>query len=54
MRFRISENLCIDTNTEVIKKQGLRVTVISGSGSGKSWLMAVIAEQAIYRKEEEW
>ena len=47
MKFWISENLCIDTDVETVKKQGLRIAVIGESGSGKSWLMAVIAEQAI-------
>ena len=47
MKFRISENLCIDTDAEVVKKQGLRIAVIGESGSGKSWTMAVFGEQAI-------
>jgi len=47
LKFRISENLCIDTDAEVVKKQGLRIAVIGESGSGKSWTMAVFGEQAI-------
>ena len=47
MKFRVSENLCIDTDAEVVKKQGLRIAIIGESGSGKSWTMAVFGEQAI-------
>ena len=47
MKFRISDNLCIDTEAEVVRKQGLRIAIIGESGSGKSWTMAVFGEQAI-------
>ena len=47
MRFRIADNLVIDTDRDVVRRQGLRIAVIGESGSGKSWLMGVIAEQAI-------
>jgi len=47
MRFRVSDNLVIDTDRDVVRRQGLRIAIIGESGSGKSWLMAVIAEQAI-------
>jgi len=47
LRFRIAGNLLIDTDRDIVRKQGLRIAVIGESGSGKSWLMAVIAEQAI-------
>ena len=47
MRFRIADNLVIDSDRDVVRRQGLRIAVIGESGSGKSWLMAVIAEQAI-------
>jgi len=47
VKFRISDNLCIDTEAEVVRKQGLRIAIIGESGSGKSWTMAVFGEQAI-------
>lgn len=45
--FRLGENFVIDTADMRVMKQGLRIAVIGESGSGKSWLMALIAEQAI-------
>lgn len=45
--FRLSSDFTIDTADDRVLKQGLRVAVIGESGSGKSWTMALIAEQAI-------
>jgi len=45
--FNLSDDFVIDTADERVRKQGLRIAVIGESGSGKSWLMALIAEQAI-------
>jgi intein/homing endonuclease len=45
--FRLSSNFVIDTSDERVLMQGLRIAVIGESGSGKSWTMALIAEQAI-------
>lgn len=46
-QFKLSENFVIDTADERVQKQGLRIALIGESGSGKSWTMALIAEQAI-------
>lgn len=46
-KFTLSDNLVIDAADERVQKQGLRIAVIGESGSGKSWQMALIAEQAI-------
>lgn len=37
----------LDTSDGRVQKQGLRIAFIGESGSGKSWTMALIAEQAI-------
>ena len=47
MKFRISEELEIDTEDVRVKNQGLRIAIIGESGSGKSWAISIIAEQAI-------
>jgi len=47
MRFEISEELEIDTEDVRVKNQGLRIAIIGESGSGKSWAISIIAEQAI-------
>lgn len=46
-QFRLSDSFIIDTADERVQKQGLRIALIGESGSGKSWTMALIAEQAI-------
>jgi len=46
-RFKLSEDFTIDTSDGRVQKQGLRIAFIGESGSGKSWAMALIAEQAI-------
>jgi len=47
MKIKVSEKLTLDTENEMVKRQGLRMSIIGESGSGKSWLIAVISEQAI-------
>src|SRR3990170_5063942 len=47
MKFKISEELEIDTEDVRVKNQGLRIAIIGESGSGKSWAISIIAEQAI-------
>ncbi len=46
MKFKLANGFIIDTKDERVKKQGLRVAIIGESGSGKSWTMAVLAEEA--------
>jgi ABC-type dipeptide/oligopeptide/nickel transport system ATPase component len=46
-KFTLSDNLVIDASDDRVQKQGLRIAVIGESGSGKSYMMALIAEQAI-------
>lgn len=46
-KFRLADDFVIDTADERVQKQGLRIALIGESGSGKSWTMALIAEQAI-------
>jgi hypothetical protein len=47
MKLKISEELKIDTEDVRVKNQGLRIAIIGESGSGKSWAISIIAEQAI-------
>jgi hypothetical protein len=47
MKFKIAEELEIDTEDVRVKNQGLRIAIIGESGSGKSWAISIIAEQAI-------
>lgn len=46
MKFKLGDGFVIDSEDERIKKQGLRMAVIGESGSGKSWTIAVLSEQA--------
>lgn len=46
-QFKLSDEFIIDTSDGRVQKQGLRIAFIGESGSGKSWTMALIAEQAI-------
>ena len=46
-KFKLSKDFVIDTADDRVQKQGLRIALIGESGSGKSWTMALIAEQAI-------
>jgi ABC-type transport system involved in cytochrome bd biosynthesis fused ATPase/permease subunit len=45
MRFRFSEDFVIDTDQEPWCREGLRVTMLGGPGSGKSWNNSLLAEQ---------
>jgi len=47
MKFQLSDSIVLDTDDVRVKNQGLRIAVIGESGSGKSWTIAVLAEQAI-------
>jgi len=47
MKFQLSGSAVLDTDDVRVKNQGLRIAVIGESGSGKSWTIAVVAEQAI-------
>lgn len=47
MEFKLSDNFTLNTEDARIKTQGIRIAVIGESGSGKSWTVAVVAEQAI-------
>jgi len=46
-QFKLSDGFVIDAADDRVQKQGLRIALIGESGSGKSWTMALIAEQAI-------
>jgi len=46
MKFKLSPAFVIDTDDERVQKQGLRIAIIGESGSGKSWTIAVLSEQA--------
>jgi ABC-type oligopeptide transport system ATPase subunit len=46
MKLKLSDDFIIDTDDERVQKQGLRIAIIGESGSGKSWTIAVLAEQA--------
>ncbi len=47
MRFELAPGLVIDSEDPRIQQQGLRIAVIGQSGAGKSWTIALIAEQAL-------
>jgi len=47
MKFQLSSSTVLDTDDVRVRNQGLRIAVIGESGSGKSWTIAVVAEQAI-------
>ena len=47
MKLQLSNSIIVDTDDARVKNQGLRIAVIGESGSGKSWTIAVVAEQAI-------
>jgi len=47
MEFKLSGNMSLTTQDPRVKNQGIRVAIIGESGSGKSWAIAVVAEQAI-------
>lgn len=45
MKFRFSKNFVIDTSKEPFNREGLRITMLGGPGSGKSYNNCLIAEQ---------
>jgi hypothetical protein len=45
MKFRFSEDFVIDTDEEPWCREGLRITMLGGPGSGKSWNNSLLAEQ---------
>ena len=47
MKFELAPGLVIDSEDPRIQQQGLRIAVIGQSGAGKSWTIALIAEQAL-------
>jgi len=47
LRFELSQDLVIDSEDARVQQQGLRIAIIGHSGAGKSWTIALIAEQAL-------
>jgi len=47
VKFELAPGLVIDSEDPRIQQQGLRIAVIGQSGAGKSWTIALIAEQAL-------
>ena len=45
MKFRFSKDLVVDSDVEPWRREGLRIGMLGGSGSGKSWNNSLIAEQ---------
>jgi hypothetical protein len=45
MKFGFSEDFVIDTDVEPWCREGLRIAMLGGSGSGKSWNNSLVAEQ---------
>ena len=45
MKFRFSEDFVIDTDVEPWRREGLRIGMLGGPGSGKSWNNSLVAEQ---------
>ena len=45
MKFRFSRNFVIDTSKEPFNREGLRITMLGGPGSGKSYNNCLFAEQ---------
>jgi hypothetical protein len=45
MIFRFSKDLIVDSDVEPWRREGLRVAMLGGPGSGKSWNNSLIAEQ---------
>ena len=45
MKFRFSEDFVVDSDVEPWRREGLRVAMLGGPGSGKSWNNSLIAEQ---------
>lgn len=45
MKFRFSKDFVIDTDVEPWCREGLRIAMLGGPGSGKSWNNSLVAEQ---------
>ena len=45
MKFLFSKDFVVDSDVEPWRREGLRVTMLGGPGSGKSWNNSLIAEQ---------
>ena len=45
MKFRFSPNFVVDSDVEPWRREGLRMAMLGGPGSGKSWNNALVAEQ---------
>ncbi|MBA7489943.1 hypothetical protein ES702_00477 [subsurface metagenome] len=45
MKFRFSKDFIVDSSVEPYCREGLRITMLGGPGSGKSWNNSLIAEQ---------
>ncbi|MDH7478079.1 MAG: DUF87 domain-containing protein [Candidatus Bathyarchaeota archaeon] len=45
MKFKLSEKFVVDSDVEPWRREGLRIVVLGGPGSGKSWNNSLLAEQ---------
>jgi hypothetical protein len=45
MKFRFSSDFVVDSDMEPWRREGLRVAMLGGPGSGKSWNNSLLAEQ---------
>jgi hypothetical protein len=45
VKFRFSKDFVVDSDVEPWRREGLRIAMLGGPGSGKSWNNALIAEQ---------
>lgn len=50
MKFELGPDLVIDSDDTRVQQQGLRIAVIGQSGAGKSWTIALLAEQALEQR----
>jgi hypothetical protein len=45
MKFRFSSDFVVDSDVEPWRREGLRIAMLGGPGSGKSWNNSLLAEQ---------
>jgi len=45
MKFRFSKDLVVNSDVEPWRREGLRIAMLGGPGSGKSWNNSLVAEQ---------
>jgi len=45
MKFRFSKDFVVDSDVEPWRREGLRIAMLGGPGSGKSWNNSLVAEQ---------